>query len=95
MKLIEQKLAKIKDKIDAFINYGIDLREICERYEKISNDLTIDNNQEVNNYVKKLDEIEMELSKYNRLLNLLINFNEIYKQTLFYKIEEHLVKVNR
>lgn len=92
MKLIEQKLAKIKDKIDAFINYGIDLREICERYEKISNDLTIDNNQEVNNYVKKLDEIEMELSKYNRLLNLLINFNEIYNQTLFYKIEGETIK---
>lgn len=92
MKLIEQKLAKINYKIDVFIKYGINLREICEKYEKISNDLTTDNNQEVNNYVKKLDEIEMDLSKYNRLLNVLINFNEIYKQTLFYKIEGETIK---
>lgn len=60
--------------------------------KKISNDLTIDNNQEVNNYVKKLDEIEMELSKYDRLLNVLINFNEIYKQILFYKIKGETIK---
>lgn len=92
MNLIEQKLVKINDKINTFINFEIDLGDIYEKYKKISFEIMLSDIQEDDNYVKELDEIEKELSKYDQLLNILNTFNEIYKKTSFYRIKDEDVK---
>lgn len=92
MNLMEQKISKLNNKIKIFRQYKIDLGDLYEKYEKISDDLTIGNNQEVDNYVKKLDEIEKELSKYDQLLNILIVFDGMYGEISSKKNKEESIK---
>ena len=92
MNLTEQKLLNINDKIDIFMKFKIDLGDIYEKYKKISFEIMLSDIQEDDNYVKELDEIEKELSKYDQLLNTLNTFNEIYKKTSFYRIKDEDIK---